>query len=515
MLNQPLKDAVVSRLLPQVQTPGQYTGGELNATVKDHRRVAGKLCLAFPDTYAIGMSHHGLQVLYGVMNRRDDWACERVFTPGLDMEELLRRHDLPLYSLETFTPLDGFDVLGFTLQYDLCATNVLTMLDLGRIPLDTERRTFDHPLVIAGGPCAANPEPMSRFIDLFVIGDGEEMLPQVCDEWLRSRSSSNDRSEALAQLAARLPHVYAPRFYRPDFAEDRASTPLPCRDDLPGLIEPSVLADLDAEPIPTSPVVPNVECVQDRIAIEIMRGCPWRCRFCQSTTAKRPVRVRSVETIVEAALESYRNTGYNEISLLSLSTGDYPHFIELLGRMHDVFRPLNVSISVPSLRVNEHWLTASEMLRTDRRSGLTLAPEAALDDMRRQIGKSVRTETLLEGCRTAFGRGFRRVKLYFMCGLPGERPADLDGIIDLSETISRLGKEVTGRFLQAKLYYAGTLLKDDRLCRAVRARTPVVLAYPQSQIASSFSALAARLGGIQCNRNSQNTFFRRVIRWLS
>jgi len=446
MVDQSLKDLVITRLLPRVETPGQYVGGELNAVVKDHARVRGKLCLAFPDAYSIGMSHHGLQVLYAVMNRRQDWACERVFAPWTDMDACLRQHRVPLYSLETFTPLAGFDVLGFSLQYDLCYTGVLTILDLARIPIAAHERTLDHPLVIAGGPCAANPEPMSRFVDLFVIGDGEETLPQVCDEWLRLKRSGGDRAALLAEMGARLPGVYVPSCYKPEYGPEGEVTSLePIRAGLPELIQPAVVADLDAMPLPTAPVVPFVQCVQDRITIEIMRGCPWRCRFCQSSVIKRPLRHRRVETIVRAALESYQSTGYNEVSLLSLSTGDYPHFEQLIRRLRETFRPLGVSISVPSLRVGEQLSAVSELLETDRRSGLTLAPEAARDDMRRQIGKRITNADLVDGCRTAFQKGFKRVKLYFMCGLPGERRDDLDGIIDLAESIARLGRKLGGR----------------------------------------------------------------------
>ncbi|MGD0900698.1 MAG: TIGR03960 family B12-binding radical SAM protein, partial [Thermoguttaceae bacterium] len=445
MLNQAIRDLVVDRLLPRVQTPGQYIGGEWNAVAKDYHGVRGKLCLAFPDAYTIGMSHHGLQVLYAVMNRRPDWACQRAFTPLADLEALLREHRLPLVSLENFTPLGDFDVLGFTLQYDLCSTNVLTMLDLAGIPLAAEERTPAHPLVIAGGPGVANPEPMARFIDLFILGDGEESLPAVCDLWLELRATGQDRTAALAEMAARLPYAYVPRLYEPRYDGGRAGGVRPLRAGVHEQIEPAVLADLDAMPLPTSPVVPHVQCVQDRIAIEIMRGCPWRCRFCQSTTLKRPVRIRKVETIVQAALESYRNTGYNEVALLGLSTSDYPAIEELLARMHEVFRPLGVSISLPSLRINRQWRSLGELLNTDRRDGLTLAPEAAHDDMRRRIGKAITNDDLYTGCRSAMENGFTRVKLYFMCGLPGERPEDLDGIIDMAESISRLGREVMGR----------------------------------------------------------------------
>ncbi len=447
MLNQPLKDRVVRQILPRVQTPGQYIGGELNAVLKDHRQVAGTLCLAFPDTYAIGMSNHALQVLYRVMNGLDDWACERVFSPGTDMEQLLRDAGLPLFSLETYTPLARFDVLGFSLQYDLCYSNVLTILDLAGIPLAADQRTLEHPLVIAGGPCTANPEPMARFVDLFVLGDGEEVLPEVCRAWLHAKRAGGDRAAALAELAERQPSVYVPRFYQVEFdAQGRAQRPRPLCSGLPPQIEPAMVADLDAVPLPTAPVVPTVECVQDRLAIEIMRGCPWRCRFCQSTTTKRPVRFRSVATIVDAAVAAYRQTGLNEISLLSLSTGDYPHFEELMRRLREIFGPLGVALSVPSLRVNQQLAAVSEQLGTERHSGLTLAPEAASDRLRQQIGKQIKNEDLYEGCRAAFAKGFDRVKLYFMCGLPGEREDDLAGIMDMADAISRLGKEVRGRF---------------------------------------------------------------------
>jgi radical SAM family uncharacterized protein len=445
MLKEDLKNRIVDYLLPLVQMPGQYIGGEWNAVCKDHRTVDGTICLAFPDAYSIGMSHHGLQVLYAVMNRRN-WACERAFTPLADMEELLRTHGLPLYGLESFTPLCQFDVLGFSLQYDLSYANVLTMLDLGGIPLAAEDRTLDHPLVIAGGPCAFHPEPMSRFIDLFVIGDGEEALPAVCDEWLRLKKSPGDRESMLYQMAKQFPFVYVPRFYRPEFdSQGRTIAVRPVRGDLPECIQPAMV-DLESIPLPVAPVVPHVECVQERIAVEIMRGCPGKCRFCQSTTTKRPLRFRKAETIIRAVLDSYRNTGYNEISLLSLSSSDYPHFDELLRQLQDVLRPLGVGISLPRLRINEELQMVSDLVGTARHSGLTLAPEAALDDMRKQIAKPIANEELYTGCRKAFEQGFNRVKLYFMCGLPGEREIDLDGIIDMCEHIARLGKGAAGRF---------------------------------------------------------------------
>ena len=460
MKNEALKQHLIRHVLNGVRTPAQYLGGELNVIRKDHASVRGSLCLAFPDAYTIGMSHHGLQILYSQMNRRDDWVCERVFTPWPDMEEALRAAGLPLYGLETFTPLADFDVLGVSLQYEVAYTNLLTVLDLGKIPLHADQRTLSDPLVLAGGPCTQNPEPAAPFIDIAVTGDGEPSLPAICDLWLDLRDEvvaseglanghrgQQQREEVLAKMAARLPYAYVPRFYEPEYFDDgRFATLNRTRPDVPETIEPSVISDLDSLPLPTRPIVPFNECVHDRIAIEIMRGCPWQCRFCQSTVIKRPLRIREVDTIVNAALESYRNTGYNEISLLSLSTSDYPHFEELVTRMQEVFKPLGVNISVPSLRVNDQLKSVARLIHTGRRNGLTLAPEVARDDMREQIRKKIKNEDLYEGCRVAFRNGFQRVKLYFMCGLPGEREVDLDGIIDMAETIARIGKEELGRY---------------------------------------------------------------------
>lgn len=454
MTNAELRDRV-RQLLLRVQKPAQYLGGELGAIVKE-QPVRGRLCLAFPDTYALGMSHHGLQVLYTIMNRDPQWACERVFAPWVDFEAELRRARLPLYSLETFTPLHRFDLLGFSLQYEVSYTNVLTILDLGGIPLLAAERTLDHPLVICGGPGAQNPEPLAPFIDVFVIGDGEESLPWLMARWmeLKEQAGGRSREDLLAVLAASVPPSgapwhYVPRFYEPEYATDGELVALHrTRADVPREIFACTISqDFDAIPLPVQPVVPYIETPHDRIAIEIMRGCPWQCRFCQSTVIKRPLRTRSVETIVQAALESYRNTGHDEISLLSLSSSDYPDFERLVRRMHEVFTPLGVNVSLPSLRVNHQLRSLPQLIKGVRNHGLTLAPEVARDDMREQIRKPVANEDLFEGCRQAFRNGWRRVKLYFLIGLPGERQADLDGIVDMAERISRIGKEVTGRYV--------------------------------------------------------------------
>jgi radical SAM family uncharacterized protein len=450
MLNNHLKQSI-HRILPRVQMPAQYMGGEWNSVVKDHKTVRGKLCLAFPDTYGLGMSHHGLQVLYSIMNADPQWACERAFTPWLDFENQLRKANLPLYSLESFTPLVDFDVVGFSLQYEVCYTNLLTMLDLGGIPLHSRDRTLAHPLIVCGGPGAQNPEVLAPFVDIFVIGDGEESLPWIMDRWMSLKErGGKSRLDMLAELAAGTTWAYAPAFYEPEYHADGTIAAVHrARSDVPRQVMACTInQDFDAIPLPVRPIVPYVETTHDRIAIEIMRGCPWQCRFCQSTVIKRPLRVRSVETIVQGALESYRNTGHHEISLLSLSTSDYPHFEELVKRMHEVFTPLGVNISLPSLRINHQLRSLPKLMQGVRRAGLTLAPEVARDDMREQIRKPIKNEDLYEGCREAFKNGWQRVKLYFMCGLPGERAVDLDGIIDMAEQISVIGKQVRGRYAE-------------------------------------------------------------------
>jgi radical SAM family uncharacterized protein len=453
-----LKDRLDRTVLPRVFNPIAYVGGELNSVRKDPRTVAGKLCLAFPDLYTVGMSNQGLQVLYTQMNGRPDWLCERAYAPMKDMEGALRSQGVPLYSLETFTPLRQFDVLGFSLQYEISYPEILTMLDLSGIALRGEGRTLADPLVIAGGPCAQNPEPIAPFIDVIITGDGEPALPAVCDAWLDVRravlqgsepldgpAGERQREEALARLAARLPFAYVPRFYEPEYHEDGRFRGLRAlRGEAAATIEPSVIGDLETAALPLAPILPNAETIHDRIAVEIMRGCPWQCRFCQSTVIKRPLRIRSVERIVQSAWQMFENTGLDEVSLLSLSSSDYPYFEELVRRMHETFQPHNVRLALPSLRVNEQLKALTALIEGDNR-GLTLAPEVARDDMREQIRKKIKNSDLYDGVRVAVANGYTHVKLYFLIGLPGERRVDLDGIVDMAETISRIGKEVKGR----------------------------------------------------------------------
>ncbi|MDR1485489.1 MAG: TIGR03960 family B12-binding radical SAM protein [Planctomycetaceae bacterium] len=435
-------------LLSGVQLPAQYIGGEFGSITKNPDTVKGRLCFAFPDVYTIGMSNYGLQLLYSIMNNQTDWSCERVFAPYPDMESALRCSGLPLYSLETFTPLCEFDVVGFTLQYELSFTNVLTILDLGGIPIRSSDRSISDPLVIAGGPSAANPEPMSAFIDVFLIGDGEELLPMVCEywRWLKDSGKHIDRTSALLEMGRKFHNVVVPMFYSAPIRSDGLSDcPKPTASGLPEVVNPAIVNDINRFEPPIRRIVPLVECVHDRVSVEVMRGCPGRCRFCVSTVQKRPLRIRDLDSIVRIARESVAATGSDEVSLLSLSTSDYPQLELLLSKLREVFTDKNVSISVPSLRVNSQLKLTMENLTTDRTSGLTIVPEAARDEMRRRIGKPITNENLLSGCGAAFGNGFNRVKMYFLCGLPEESECDVDGIVELSREVMKLGKNIRGR----------------------------------------------------------------------
>ena len=468
-----LRLKIESILLPDVQLPGQYIGGELGRIVKKARDLRGRFCFAFPDAYAIGMSNYALQVLYAIVNARPDLCCERAFAPFPDMEAKLRENGLSLYSLETFSPLWSFDIVGFTLQHELSSTNILTMLDLGKIPIHREGRRAEDPLVMAGGPAAFNPEPLSPFIDFFLVGDGEAAQNEMIDYWLELRmraglprvyesrlgekpdgwyaipeaESKKIRRDMLLAMARRFSWGYVPEFYSVEIAPSgRARRPRPTEPGVPEYIYPAIIKSLNDYLPPSSPVVPLVESVQDRVSVEIMRGCPQKCRFCQSSTIKRPLRFRNIEPIVESAIAACGCTGTSDVTLLSLSSSEYPKFDELMRAFAERATPKGIAVSVPSLRVNHQLSEVVGSLSTERSSALTIAPEAALDSMRKRIAKKVTDEDLMNGCRSAFEHGFYRIKMYFMVGFPGETDEDVDGIIDLCERVSRLGKEVRGKW---------------------------------------------------------------------
>ncbi len=432
-------------LLPHVSQPGQYLGSEWNAIAKPWQEVSVHVALAFPDTYAIGMSHMGLQILYHILNRRPDVAAERVFAPVTDMEEKLREASLPLLSLETKHPLRRFDMVGFSLQTEMTYTNVLNMLDLAGVPFHRSERTLEDPLVIAGGPGALAPEPLADFIDLFVLGDGEEVIEVLVDAFKEARSRRRDRRELVMEIARASRHFYAPEAFEVSYGSDGSLSAI-----TPGIrgmdqLRAAVVTDLDSAPCPEAPVVPIVQAVHDRINVEIMRGCRWGCRFCHAGMTKRPLRWRSVERIVELARATYRNTGHSEVALTSLSSSDHPQLSNLLERLSAEFSEEKVSVSFPSLRVGDQLRTLPSAIAAVRRSGFTIAPETASDALRRVINKRISNEALLDGCREAFRSGWRQVKLYFMVGLPTETDSDIDAIAELAARVSRVGREVAGR----------------------------------------------------------------------
>ena len=429
-------------LLDRVEKPAQYAGGERNEVRKDPRSVALRVALAFPDTYAIGMSHLGLRILYGLLNERPDVYAERAFCPWGDLEALLRAEGVPLASLETHTPLRDFDLVGFSLSYELSNTNLLTMLDLGGIPLRRVDRGEDDPLVLAGGDGAASPEPMADFVDLFLVGDGEEAMPALADVVIEARRGGLSRRATLLEIVRRVPGWYAPEFYRPVHHRDGTLAGMEVTEPgAPDKVAEVHVASLETAYYPTRPVVPYAECVHDRISLEVMRGCTQGCRFCQAGMIKRSQRLRSPETLLRLARETYANTGYDEISLVSLSTADYPRLVPLTAALHEEFRGRRVSLSIPSLRVNETLALVPSLVEEVRRSSLTIAPEVATDRLRRVISKDIRNEHLFAGVEEAFRRGWNAVKLYVMVGLPTETDEDVRAIVEMARQCSDLGRK--------------------------------------------------------------------------
>ncbi|MFZ5631787.1 MAG: TIGR03960 family B12-binding radical SAM protein [Bacillota bacterium] len=428
------------RLLARVQKPARYAGGEWNSIGKDWEKTDIKIAFAFPDVYEVGMSHLGLQILYHTVNRRPDTLMERVFAPWTDMEKLLREHGLPLLTLESRRPVRDFDILAFTLQYEMSFTNILNMLDLAGMPLRSSGRGPGFPLVIAGGPCAFNPEPLADFIDAFAIGEGEELFHDIIDAYKEHRG--RDREFLLRKLAG-IGGVYVPGFYRVRYNPDGAILSVsPAVEGVPAKVTKRVITGYDRADFPVNPIVPNMGVVHDRIMLEVMRGCTRGCRFCQAGAIYRPVREKSPETLIEQAGQLVRNTGYGEISLTSLSSADYSEINRLVRGLLDQMDGLGVGVSLPSLRVDAFSVDLAKEVQRVRRSSLTFAPEAGTQRLRDVINKGVTEKDLLGAVSAAFGAGWQAVKLYFMIGLPAETREDLDGIASLASLVLKKGEEM-------------------------------------------------------------------------
>ena len=422
-------------LLLSVQKPGRYTGGELNSVIKDKNKVDVRFAFCFPDTYEIGMSHLGIKILYSLFNSREDIWCERVFAPWVDFEKVMRDNDIPLYALESHDPIKNFDFIGFTLQYELSYTNVLNMLDLAGVPLlSSQRDDWSTPVVVAGGPCACNPEPLADFIDIFFLGEGEEVDLEVIDLYKRVKAEGGSKADFLFR-AAQIEGVYVPSLYTVNYNEDGTVSSIVPAKGVPAKIRKRIIKDLDAVHYPDKFIVPFVEIVHDRAVEEIFRGCIRGCRFCQAGYIYRPVREKSPKTANRQAKAICDSTGYDEVSLSSLSTSDYRKIEELLNAMLEWSEDNKVSIALPSLRIDNFPKELLEKIQSVRKSGLTFAPEAGTQRLRDVINKNISEDEIISTCRMAFESGYTAVKLYFMLGLPTETNEDIEGIANLAQQI--------------------------------------------------------------------------------
>ena len=432
----------LEHILPRVQKPARYTGGEYNAVVKDRRSVDVRYALCFPDTYEIGMSNLGMRILYGVMNEMDGVWCERVFAPWLDMEEEMRREGIPLYGLESGDSIADFDLIGFSLGYEMAYSNVLNMLDLAGLPLRSEERYGLAPIVVAGGTCAYNPEPLAPFVDLFVLGEGEEVSQDIIHLYRKARDEYWNKEEFLV-AAAQIPGVYVPSLYQVSYKGDGTLESVTPTEGAPAVVTKRIVQDFDHSYFPVKTIVPSTEIVHDRVMLELFRGCIRGCRFCQAGYAYRPVRARDPEILIQQGIEACKDSGYQEMTMSSLSTSDYRPLEHLCDGLLEWCEPNKVSLSLPSLRADNFSLGLMERVQHVRKSGLTFAPEAGTQRLRDAINKNVTEEDLLRSCRTAFSGGWSSVKLYFMLGLPTETDEDVLGIADLAEKVYQTWKEVT------------------------------------------------------------------------
>lgn len=424
----------VEKLLPLVQKPGRYTGGELNSVIKNPKDVDIRFAFCFPDTYEIGMSHLGMKILYSLLNKREDTWCERVFAPWVDMEELMRKNNVPLFALESSDEIKDFDVIGFTLQYELCYTNVLNMLDLAGVPVRSADRKSLTPLVIGGGPCVCNAEPIADFFDLTLPGEGEEVLNELMDLFKEYKKKGASKEEFL-KAASKIEGVYVPSFYEFSYNDDNTIKSVTASNGAPERVKKRIISDLDTVFYPESFVVPFIDIVHDRAVEEIFRGCIRGCRFCQAGFLYRPIREKSSDTVNKQCRSLCDTTGYDEISLSSLSTSDYTQLQSLLEGIFSWSEDDKVSVSLPSLRVDNFSDELMEKLQKVRKSGLTFAPEAGTQRLRDAINKNVTEREVIETSRKAFSGGWTNVKLYFMMGLPTETNEDVVGIADLAQKV--------------------------------------------------------------------------------
>ena len=438
----------LERILPTVRKPGRYTGGELNQVVKDWQEIETRVALVFPDIYDLGMSNLGLAILYEIINQRGDALAERVYSPWTDMETALRGAEIPLYSLETKHMVKDFDILGISLPYETLYTNTLNLLDMSGIPLFSSQRDASHPLIIAGGHATYNPEPMHAFIDAFVIGEGEEVIMDIIDAYQAWRAAGLSRDQLLLSLAS-IEGIYVPSLYETEYnADGTLSVMKSLAEEAPLPVVKRIVPELP--PPPTKLVVPFIDTVHNRIPIEIMRGCTRGCRFCHAGMVTRPVRERSVEEIVNAIEIGVAQTGFEEIGLLSLSSSDYTHVLELVNAVKERFNGRHLSISLPSLRIETVSVELMDAIMEERRSGFTLAPEAATEKMRKIINKPVSTQQVLDTAREVYSRGWPTLKLYFMIGHPSETLDDVQAIVDLCKAVLKEGRKVIGG--RAKLH---------------------------------------------------------------
>ncbi|MCJ7693476.1 MAG: TIGR03960 family B12-binding radical SAM protein [Sedimentisphaerales bacterium] len=443
-----LADKIESDFLPFVRRPGRYIGGEINQIKKELAKCDLTIALCFPDVYEVAMSYTGLAILYEIINKEQSLAAERAFAPWADAEQILRKKQIPLFTLESKANLKSFDVIAFSLTNELCYTNVLNMLDLANLNVRSAHRKDSDPLVIAGGQMANCCEPLARFIDIFVLGEAEDTLPHLIDLIIQHKNTGDAKKDILLDAAKKFNWLYVPSLYEFEYENEKIKSLLPTEPDLPTRFENAVVEDFEDAPVPLRPIVPFTKAIHERVTVEIMRGCPGRCRFCQAGFCRRPVRYRTPEKITQIAKQSYHATGFDTVSLLSLSTADYPKLEQLISMLHEYFHDKHVGISLPSLRVDKQLKLMPELVTSVRKRGLTIAVEAAGEKLRQIINKPLKDKDLFDAVQTAYHAGWKKLKLYFMVGLPGENENDIKQIVNLSYQLAKLRKNVDGKTAQ-------------------------------------------------------------------